>query len=1360
MDTVLLDAVKLLFEQVISGFSGEGIDHLTEKWTKHEYNKADEEIRRYLNKHYPEYVYEKTDSYFAKKGIYAVNQVSLNESVLSQFIKLVIEDFFDKNRSFKIHEHNLTPDLQRAIRFTQESIFRQLTPEGKIHYNQHLHQIVLLMQHGEQIKTLLQSQSADSKEFLDALSKHCSTKIKLEKNSTVELQEIDPDLCPSICEGKIQFDTSDNQTALLRKMDEAMASALKTKERYDLLLIGEGGIGKTVTMLGTCQTLLHQNKYAIYIPLRFLNASGASLKKYIQREIFGDDDRLWKYYNSVLFNEEELGRWLFIFLDGLNELNSTVRNSIWDEVKELSLTTHAQLIISSRRTPEAVDLPDHIALHRLDMQRLSWEKVVKYLNAHDTAIPDRETMSEVLGIPLMLKIYIQVNKIHISKIHDMMWKEDMTNSTAILWNYLQCQIYQANSSVSNDTDYHLVDYVVAGEYLTPFLASRMEGAYMVQEKMAAKWLDEGLRLLPESTERLRTIIRNRGESLNVNLNGDSIFYILLHKLNLLIYNENGMVSFEHQEFQDTFHLIYLENSLQAPTEPIYKNALTSYLLPYDVLVLMGKTFSHETVLDLWEEIRAATLSGKSDYYGVYNLIELLKLKRNNDLSELDFSELDLRGINLQNSILKNPKNGKKVTFKNAYIGNNTFSSQGHSAAVTCADWSPTGGKLVSGSYDNTLKLWNAEKGECLATLEGHTHYVRCVSWSSGNVIASGGDDRILRIWTVESEQDYRWKQVPLVGHDAWIYAVAWSNDAAHLVSGDSSGKLILWNHIKDDQECSEYIQIPLPSLGDKVTCIVWSPTGDHPGLFASGARNGNLVFFDSLGNQLIQYNWPDRSIKALAWSPDGKRIAVATNQMIYILNTEHLLLPDMEASGEDSAEICFFPSKEKATVITSLSWFENILAVAEEQLIFLWDMKRILNKPINEKTIVVNEKDDCLGILSGHTDKVTRLAGFRFPQEKVIVSCSDDCTLRIWRAGSPAWNTAWNCSHILGGEPTPARCTAWSPDGALLATGYDDNLIRIWDVSNSRCVKTLYGHRNRIKCLAWSRNGKRIASGSNDGTVYIWNVEEGIDKIHCEIPMKQHRGAVNCIAWKDENCIISGSDDHVILIWDTKNHIFTTLTGHKDSVYCIALSADGNRLVSGSDDRNLLIWNLTNWKKERHLNPVSSWPAHDKPLRCVAWKPNSNMVISGANDHLLKRWNVKKRTTWNQNPVLSGHTDFVYCCAISPDGKMIASGSTDKTIRIWDAEQGKPLCVLDDHTGFVWNVAWSSCEYKRYLSSASSDGTVRIWEIDDYGDGQLVKVFSAFAETDIVDCNFTGAKFETDTLKAKIIMNGGIVSDA
>ena len=80
--------------------------------------------------------------------------------------------------------------------------------------------------------------------------------------------------------------------------------------------------------------------------------------------------------------------------------------------------------------------------------------------------------------------------------------------------------------------------------------------------------------------------------------------------------------------------------------------------------------------------------------------------------------------------------------------------QGHADWVFSAAFSPDGRTVVSGSDDNTLKLWSVSGGECLKTLQGHTEPVFSVTFSpNGRTVVSGSGDSTLKLWGAPSQKD-------------------------------------------------------------------------------------------------------------------------------------------------------------------------------------------------------------------------------------------------------------------------------------------------------------------------------------------------------------------------------------------------------------------------------------------------------------------------------------------------------------------------------------------------------------------------------------------------------------------------------
>jgi hypothetical protein len=126
------------------------------------------------------------------------------------------------------------------------------------------------------------------------------------------------------------------------------------------------------------------------------------------------------------------------------------------------------------------------------------------------------------------------------------------------------------------------------------------------------------------------------------------------------------------------------------------------------------------------------------------------------------------------------------------------SSQSHSGSVSSLSWNPVGNKIASGSFDNTIKIWDGKSLELLKTLEGHSGWVHSVSWNhNGSQIASGSHDNTIIIWDSFTGKALH----TLRGHANHVASVAWNHDSSKIVSGSSDKTIKIWgwaNSASDD----------------------------------------------------------------------------------------------------------------------------------------------------------------------------------------------------------------------------------------------------------------------------------------------------------------------------------------------------------------------------------------------------------------------------------------------------------------------------------------------------------------------------------------------------------------------------------
>ena len=181
------------------------------------------------------------------------------------------------------------------------------------------------------------------------------------------------------------------------------------------------------------------------------------------------------------------------------------------------------------------------------------------------------------------------------------------------------------------------------------------------------------------------------------------------------------------------------------------------------------------------------------------------------------------------------------------------------------------------------------------------------------------------------------------------------------------------------------------------------------------------------------------------------------------------------------------------------------------------------------------------------------------------------------------------------GHATRINSCAWSPDGTLIVSASDDRTVKVWEAASGKLLNTLSGHEGWVRSCAWSPDGTLIVSASDDRTVKVWEAASG----KLLNTLSGHEGPVLSCAWSpDGTRIVSASSDNTVKVWEAASgKLLNTLSGHGDWVRSCAWSPDGTRIVSASDDRTVKVWEAASGKL---LNTLSG---HAMPVLSCAWSP-------------------------------------------------------------------------------------------------------------------------------------------------------------
>ncbi|KAH8835890.1 WD40-repeat-containing domain protein [Flagelloscypha sp. PMI_526] len=593
---------------------------------------------------------------------------------------------------------------------------------------------------------------------------------------------------------------------------------------------------------------------------------------------------------------------------------------------------------------------------------------------------------------------------------------------------------------------------------------------------------------------------------------------------------------------------------------------------------------------------------------------------------------------------------------------------GHTGWILSVAFSPDGTRIVSGSYDRTLRLWDASTGVPIGEpLRGHSDLVREVTFSpDGSRIASCSSDKTIRLWDAINGLPVA---EPFRRHSASVECVAFSPDGTRLASGYGDGTIRVW-----DVATGSLVGEPLHHHQHSVYSVAFSPDGTR---IASASGDKTILLWDAHSGTLIgePLRGHSSSVRSVAFSPDGKRLVSGSVD-------KTLRLWDTNIGTSIGA-----PLRGHSGQIESVAFSPDGIHVvsASGVTVRVWDASTgsLLGAP-----------------LVGHSGSVQSVAFS--PDGTRVVSGSNDKTLRVWDRNSNN-SAAPDVAESLRINSSWVQSVAFSPDGTRVVSGSGDNTLCIWDPRTRLPIgELLRGHSGSVRSVAFSPDGSQILSSSSDKTLRLWDASTGMP---IGEPLHGHTHSIQSAVFSNNGArIVSGSNDNTLRLWDAQTGLplGEPLLGHTDWVFSVAFSPDDSLIVSGSGDSTLRLWDAnTGTPVGEPLVGHSDW------VRSAAFSPDGTCIVSGSGDETVRLWSVETGALVGE--ILHGHSDSVGSVAFSPDGTRIVSSSDDHTIRLWDVATAVPLGEpFVGHLNSIRSVAFSADG--ALIASGSDDKTLRLWD--------------------------------------------------
>ena len=541
--------------------------------------------------------------------------------------------------------------------------------------------------------------------------------------------------------------------------------------------------------------------------------------------------------------------------------------------------------------------------------------------------------------------------------------------------------------------------------------------------------------------------------------------------------------------------------------------------------------------------------------------------------------------------------------------------------INSVAFSPDGRCVLTGSDDNTARLWETATGKEVRRFEGHSEHVSAVAFSPDGhwVLTAAGSrlnnrDNTARLWETATGKEVR----RFEGHVGPVSAVAFSPNGRWVLTGSIHGMVRQWD-AATGKEVRQFVGHE--KWIDDVKAVAFSPDGR----WVLTQTNHTSLWEAATGKEVRWFLGHADGVSAVGFGPDGRWLLIGSGRSARLWEM---------ASGKEVRRFIGHSQSVNAVAFSPdgrcvLTGAGSFLPGYGDNTARLWEkatgkeMRRFVGYSSAVTSVAFSPDGRCVLTANGHYssfsgDKTARLWDSATGKEVRRFEGHGDAVTSVAFSPDGRWVLT---GGGIGGIPIPLNLPTISfVDGKVVvranaaggnAARTRDTTARLWETATGKEVRRFKGHSGSLTSVAFSADGRWVLTGAGS---------------------------------------LSGAADNTARLWETATgKEVRRFEGHSEAVLSVAVAPDGRWLLTGSKDRTARLWDTATGKEVRRF------AGHSQKVNSVAFSPDGRLALTGSEDGTVGLWDT---ATGKERCSLVGFYDGDWA-VVDPEGRFDASNGGD-----------------------------------------------------------------------------------------------------